>query len=66
MSDELEFRRSSFCSGGSGCIEVARSAVDGSFIIRQSRDRVNLLKVSSEAWVALVAEVKAERFDELI
>lgn len=61
MSDDLEFRRSSFCSVGA-CVEVAVGR-DGDVRIRGSRGSGAALSFTHDEWVEFLAGVKAGEFD---
>lgn len=58
----IEFKTSSFCSGGS-CVEVANLGAAGTRV-RDSKDKTGpSLLFTPEEWRAFVAGVKAGEFD---
>ncbi|MEJ3652131.1 DUF397 domain-containing protein [Actinomycetes bacterium KLBMP 9759] len=57
----IEFKISSFCNLGN-CVEVGRLP-DGSFAVRDTKDRSTTLTFSVDEWAAFVAGVKNGEFD---
>lgn len=57
----IEFKTSSFCSGGE-CVEVGMLPL-GAVTVRDTKDRSRELVFSSQEWAAFVAEIKNGTFD---
>ncbi|WP_232660914.1 DUF397 domain-containing protein [Pseudonocardia sp. TRM90224] len=57
----IEFKISSFCNLGN-CVEVGQLP-DGSFAVRDTKDRSATLTFSVDEWAAFVAGVKNGEFD---
>ncbi len=60
----IEFRISSFCSGG-GCVEVGLSPADGTVIVRDSKDaqRSVALTFGAGQWASFLDGVRRGDFD---
>jgi hypothetical protein len=56
-----DFRTSSF-SGGGNCVQ-ARQLGNGDIVVRDSRNPLNSIVVTSADWVAFVQGVKNSEFD---
>ena len=57
---ESAWRKSSLCTEGSECVEVARG--DQLVGMRDSKNPQPVLLIATEAWRAFIADLKAGRF----
>lgn len=58
-----EFQKASYSQGNGNCVEVAH-VNDGSFLVRDSKDRTGpLLRFTAAEWSAFVVGVKDGEFD---
>jgi Domain of unknown function (DUF397) len=56
------FRKSSWCNGADGCVEVA--STDDGFLVRDSKlDDSPILRFGPQAWTEFVASVRDGQFD---
>lgn len=62
MDTKLQFHRSSRCSEGGGCVEVARTST-AAYVRDGKRSDSPVLMYSADAWTRFVAGVKAGEFD---
>ncbi len=60
----IEFKISSFCSGG-GCVEVGHSSTDDTVIVRDSKDPMRSVAIAFAAprWTSFLDGVRRGDFD---